>query len=295
MMTPKHQRFLRIGSVRLAFVASALALGACSTSTGEADTTPASSESPSAAAASSTPQPTPTMSPFRKATEPAPTPTPAPDAEAAAKAREASIQKWRKHWVDRVEGFRSENEKLNSEAAYTTFVGDSGFEGFKLDKFFPGKPALNRGIVSDHIGFGDQGVLRRLDVSVFEIPNPTVVLMIGVNDIGDQERTPAELAKGFEQILDRIAEGKPEAKVIVLEPMPCGGRYAKLNKDILEYNKHLKEITERRNLTFVRLHHLVADEKGELNPKLTRDGLHLTDEGYAIVAEQLRPVLGWQP
>ena len=198
------------------------------------------------------------------------------------------LENLRKHRLERIEQFKKENLELKT----TVFLGDSLTEGFDLKKFFPELKAVNRGIVADHIGVqGKDGVLQRLDNSVFDC-NPTrVVLMIGVNDIGDDDHNPELMAQGFREIIETIRKHDPRITVYVQSCLPTGGKYARLNPMIVEFNKSIESIAEETLSVYVNVHPLFADEKGELIPELTREGLHLTPRGYEVWAAELRKVL----
>jgi len=229
--------------------------------------------------------------------EPSPTQTPL-----------SPVEKWRLHWEERVARFKEENLEIGKLASAgkfkegtVVFVGDSLTERFDLEAHFPGRRVLNRGIVSDHIGLGDQGVLRRLDSSVYDCSPTLVVLWIGVNDLGDLARSSSDpatsrtaLLEGYEQILFRINQYNPYVKILCLSLIPTRGRYAHLNPQIELFNQGIQAIAEKNHCEYLDIHTLTADESGQLREDLTRDGLHLTEAGYQAIAPGIRAALGWE-
>jgi len=199
-----------------------------------------------------------------------------------------------KHWRERLERFRKENAALPDGRTYAVFVGDSITEGFPLERFFPGKDVLNRGIGADTVGVaGERGVLRRLDASVFDCRPAVVLIMIGVNDLTGPG-APASFVDGVGRILDAIREWRPEVKVVVQTCLPAGRKYAnhaKLNPRIEAYNDGLRKLAKERGLAFVDLFALYRDDEGFLEDDLTNDGLHLKKDAYRRWADAVSEFL----
>ncbi len=206
----------------------------------------------------------------------------------------APLPPWKEHYENRCRRFARENLRLKN----VVFVGDSLTEGFPLERYFPGIPVLNRGIVSDtvgRVGVPGRGLLHRMDLSIFDCNPRAVFLLIGANDLGDYARngepTPEEIVASYREVLRRIHERLPELPVYVQSCLPAGGKYAHLNPGIREFNERIRKLAEELGYPYVDLHPLFEDERGELKPELTRDGLHINEKGYALWAEKIRPLV----
>ncbi len=198
-----------------------------------------------------------------------------------------------RHYLERTAAFEKENQKMRN----VILLGDSLTEGFNVERYFPGRPVINRGISSDTIGLVPddkdlRGVLKRLDNSVFDCCPGTVFLMIGVNDLGDG-RQPEEMIEGYREILERILERAPDVTVYVESALPTGGKYAFHNSNVLDYNARLRALADEMGCPYLDLHPLFTDENGELRSDLTREGLHLTPAGYAIWKREIDKAMGW--
>src|SRR5262245_47972268 len=86
---------------------------------------------------------------------------------------------FQQHYKDRVMLFREQNKKLHEQPDVKNVVllGDSITEGFNVEKLFPDRHVINRGIGADVIGNAlpesdNRGVLHRLPESVFDC-NPS--------------------------------------------------------------------------------------------------------------------------
>jgi len=201
-------------------------------------------------------------------------------------------EKWIEHYNSRVEQFKAENAALPEGRKNIVFVGDSLTEGFPLEKYFPGRPVLNRGIISDGIGFDERGVLGRMDSSIFDCNPKVIFLTIGVNDLPHDWVTVEECIEGYRAIVEQIQERLPEVKLVLQTLAPTGEPYGKrayLNPRIEEFNQHLLALAREKGLPVIDLHALYRDEKGELPAQYHRgDGLHLTPEAYALWAEKIK-------
>ena len=175
---------------------------------------------------------------------------------------------------------RSPKAGAASPGRTVVFLGDSITSGHRLsaDVAFPhrlgqalGVPVVNAGISGDTT----EGGLLRLDRDVLVHRPRVVVVELGVNDVfghWPRERTVANLRT----ITRRIrAQG---ASVILLHislPGVAGDGH----------RPHLREIAWTEGAT------LVEDFLDGVVPGHTYDGLHPDDQGQAILAERLLPVL----
>jgi len=203
-------------------------------------------------------------------------------------------EKWIRHYYERVEEFRRENAALPKDNNNIVFVGDSITEGFPFADYFPDRPILNRGITSDGIGFDERGVLARLHESVFDCSPEVVFLLIGVNDLAHEWVTVEECLAGLVEIVERIREGVPEAKLVLQTALPSGKAYRKhayLNPRIEEFNRGILRLARERSLPAIDCHALYADADGLLPQELTGDGLHLKKEAYAPWAQKIEPLI----
>lgn len=206
------------------------------------------------------------------------------------------INKWAEYYFDKVKQFRQENAKLNKDKKYIVFVGDSITERFPLEKFFPDRSTLNRGITADGIGLegDDRGLLNRMDESIFDCSPSVIFLLIGVNDLPHPQGPPFKCLEGLREIVDRIERELPDASLILHTAMPTGEKYSRhdfLNPRIIEYNEGIKQLGKERNLPVIDLYPLYSDENGLLKSEMTKDGLHVKVEYYDLWAKELEPYL----
>ena len=175
---------------------------------------------------------------------------------------------------------RSRDAGAPPGAPTVVFLGDSITAGHRLpaDVAFPnrlgqalGIPVVNAGVSGDTT----EGGLLRLDRDVLDHRPQLVVVELGVNDIFGQlprDRTVANLRT----ITQRIrAQGAGVILVHISLPSVAGDGH----------RRHLREIARAEGAT------LVEDFLDGVVPGHTYDGLHPDEQGQALLAERLLPVV----
>ncbi|MDB6057012.1 MAG: family lipase [Verrucomicrobiales bacterium] len=197
------------------------------------------------------------------------------------------------HWDNRVRSFKEQNLTLQN----VVLLGDSITEGFDLTKYLPGRRVLNRGIGADVIGNDmptndNRGILQRLDNSVFDCAATDVFILIGINDLGSGRKVE-KMEAGYRELLKRLRAKRPDLRIHVQAVLPTRGKYEKHNAPVRDFNERLKKLATEFGCSFIDLHALMSDDKGELKAEFTRDGLHLTEPAYLIWREQILKAMNW--
>lgn len=166
------------------------------------------------------------------------------------------------------------------------FVGDSLTQRYPLNEFYPGLATYNRGIDGDTTS----GVLKRLDVSIFDIKPKVVVLQIGTNDVQVGNIAKEETIVNIQTIIDKITSTDPNIKIILVSLYPVNETGEKLveriivgprnNQDIQWINSHISKI---KGVTFVDVYFSLLDDDHQLNMRFSKEGLHLSLTGYSII------------
>lgn len=171
------------------------------------------------------------------------------------------------------------------------FYGDSITEFWPLDRYYPGKNIYNSGIagatVAELTWFVDEGVIK------FR-PN-TVVLMVGINDLGNTAmNSPREIAVQLNTLAHLITENLPECKLYIIAPLPCdeaeqdyyhvGG--IRCNYFVRNIYDLLKELVTAKNTTIINAYPLFIINN-KCDTSLYVDGLHLNEKGYKKLSQIL--------
>jgi len=174
------------------------------------------------------------------------------------------------------------------------FIGDSitqfwEREGAAVWAERYGDRALNLGCGWDQT----QNVLWRIRQGHLDGLEPDAfVLLIGTNNTQYGEHGPREIAAGVEAIVRELRVRSPRSHVVLLAILPRGsGPDDPLRRNNQQANTLLRGLAGEDRVHFVDLGPRYVDGDGAIRPGLMRDGLHLTEEGYRVMADGLAPVL----
>lgn len=109
----------------------------------------------------------------------------------------------------------------------------------------------------------------------------TVYIMLGVNELGWVYNSI--FIKKYEELIDKIKEVKPNCEIIVQSIIPVTKTRSDSdniynNAKITEYNALIKEMANRKEITFIDLVPALTDENGNLPEAASPDGIHLNKE-----------------
>ena len=166
------------------------------------------------------------------------------------------------------------------------FFGDSSSHEGDWNKLFPGVKALNRGISGDTT----LGLMHR-QTEVIDLKPRTIFLLIGTNDLCFG-RPVEQIAENYRLILGRFRQELPKTKIYVQSVLPINEqmhppRQYRNNKNIDSLNAEVRKVTENAGYSWIDIAPAFRDASGQMDKKLTRDGLHLSAQGYTIWKGQI--------
>lgn len=152
------------------------------------------------------------------------------------------------------------------------FLGDSLIERCDWSALLARRDSVNRGIDGDTT----DGILFRLP-HVLSLRPRSFYIMVGCNDLllGAAED---EASRRYRKIIGSIRKALPGTRVYVMELLPT--RRKSLNDRILRFNARLRRFARSDGATCIALYASMTGHDGLLKSEYSRDGLHLTDEGY---------------
>lgn len=109
----------------------------------------------------------------------------------------------------------------------------------------------------------------------------TIYIMLGINELGWVYSSI--FIQKYEELIDKIHEIKPNCEVIVQSIIPVTKTKSDNdaiynNPKIVEYNKLIKEMADRKNIQYIDLVPVLADENCNLPEDASIDGIHLNKE-----------------
>lgn len=185
-------------------------------------------------------------------------------------------------YFSRLEEFKNNSIPSNS----IVYLGNSLIQNGKWDTYYGDIKPYNRGI----IGNNTEGMLQILPEILASHPSK-LFFIGGINDIS-QDKSNKEILQNIKEIIALFQASSPTTQIYLHSLLPINnsfGRYKRLKgkeKQIIKFNKELKKLAKDKGLVLIDLYpHFLGDDKKNLNPNFTRDGLHLTAEAYKIWAD----------
>jgi len=177
------------------------------------------------------------------------------------------------------------------------FFGDSITEMYNLDKFYPDIDIkYNCGIG----GGTSEELLWMVDEAVIKYQPKAVVLMIGINDLGNTVMlSPRDITFYVKKIIDLIRGNCPDTQILLLSTLPCvealrsyhqvpGIRCNDLVKMIYEL---YQEVIIDSKTVLIDIFKDFIDENNEALTAYYQDGLHLNDKGYERLTDIIKPII----
>ncbi|MCX7625861.1 MAG: alpha/beta hydrolase-fold protein [Candidatus Sumerlaeaceae bacterium] len=203
-------------------------------------------------------------------------------------------------YVKRCQEFEAENARLSSilpTSRPIVLLGSSSIQGLDEKKWFPQYWMINRGISGDRIGVTNRGILHRLECSVFALRPRAVFILNGTNDLSVTARTGQptvdQIVETYCEVLRRIHERLPDCCLFAVSCTPTRDAYAHISPLIAEFNAKLRQELKKWDewVSWVETYAECVGPDGLLRPELSRDGLHVNDQGYAIIERAVRQAL----
>ena len=168
-----------------------------------------------------------------------------------------------------------------------TFVGSSTIRLWNLKKHFPDKPYVNAGFGGSVTADATHFVPR-----IVAPQKPAwVVFYSGDNDI-NKKRTSEQVRDDTRDFIAAVHKHLPEAKILIIGIKPSIARRDQFETQ-QKANRLVREYCEKDSLCrYLDPTPLILDAQKNPDPdKFVKDGLHLSDAGYAPIAKAVAAIL----
>jgi lysophospholipase L1-like esterase len=157
---------------------------------------------------------------------------------------------------------------------------------------FHGWNAANFGWGGDTVG----NILWRLQNGELESVHPRIfVVMAGTNNIrpvppgAKDDIQVTKIVAGVQAIEDECRRKVPDAVIVVMGITPRN-KPASAHGTIHRINERLAGFVCLKQVRFLSVNDRLADPDGKLLPRMSSDGLHLSEKAYQIWADALKPI-----
>ena len=195
------------------------------------------------------------------------------------------------NWMKRHDGFVAQAKQGGVDLL---FLGDSITDGWRgrgkavWEKYWAPLKAANFGIGGDRT----QHVLWRLDHGNLDGLKPKVaVVLIGVNNIPDDNNSPRQVLEGVTAVVNKLREKLPETKVLLLGIFPFREDFCDQRAKALQVNQALHKLDDGQWIRFLDIGYRFIQPDGRISKDMMRDFLHLSPTGYRLWAEAIEPEL----
>lgn len=170
------------------------------------------------------------------------------------------------------------------------FVGDSitaGWDWQLWQTHFAPLKAANFAIGGDHTG----NVLWRLQHgTIGQIQPKLIVLLIGVNNLGQKQESPEAAAAGVTRVVQQLQLAWPNSKILLNGVFPFDEQPSSDNrKKVQTLNKIIAKLGDNKHVFFKNYGPLMLQKDGKISADVMADFLHPTAQGYHIWAAAMVP------
>lgn len=191
--------------------------------------------------------------------------------------------------------YREENKTV--KYGQTVFTGSSLMEMFPINKLLKEHNdsviIYNRGIG----GFVSQELLEVIDVCAIDLKPSKIFINIGTNDLSDSRIPISELMENYDKIISKIEASLPETVIYLMAYYPVNYEAAdenmkeclkiRNNEKIRTANVEVKKLAEKHNQRYIDINKNLMDEQGRLKAEYTIEGLHINEDGYRGVYDDM--------
>jgi lysophospholipase L1-like esterase len=207
------------------------------------------------------------------------------------------LEEWRRGRIDvymndfaELSHYRAANAKLPPPTAgerRVVFFGDSITEAWPLERDFPGKPYVNRGIS----GQTTSQLLLRVREDVIDLGARAVVILAGTNDIAGNTGPISleEIEENFEAMAELAHLHGVRVIFSSITPIHNYTPGSDDNYDlrspekIVALNRWLERYSRTNGLVYLDYFSAMVDDRGRMRKELADKGLHPNAAGYAVM------------
>lgn len=190
-------------------------------------------------------------------------------------------------------------KELNKTAkkGQIVFTGSSLMEQFPIEKFMDecGNPVTiyNRGIG----GYRLEDMDNALEIMVLDLEPKRIFINIGTNDLSDPDMSIEQVMEGYEAILNRIKDKNPKVEIYMMAYYPINYDAAedfmkpclaiRTNEKINTANEGVCALAKKVGAKYIDVNKNLKDEQGRLKAEYTVEGMHIKEEGYRAILDDV--------
>ena len=173
------------------------------------------------------------------------------------------------------------------------FLGDSITALYDLNKYYDGLPVVNSGIS----GETTDDIVKNLQDRVYKYNPSKVIILIGINDI-ERKISKEKTIENITKIVTQIKDNKPNCEIYLESIYPVNNSNEekinhsmvgiRTNDQVKSLNEDLVKLSKKEKINYIDLYDKLLDKNGNLKIEYTKEGLHMSDEGYEIITKYIK-------
>ena len=173
------------------------------------------------------------------------------------------------------------------------FLGDSITEDYEVDEYFEDSNVVNSGVS----GNKTDDILDDMEDRVYRYNPSKVFLNMGINDLDSKDADVLDIYNNIVEIFEGIKENRELSELYFISIYPINdsdddkidhGMVNWRNPELVsEVNEKVKEYCEKNDIVYIDLYSKMVDSEGLLKLDYTTEGLHISDEGYDLITDEL--------
>lgn len=179
------------------------------------------------------------------------------------------------------------------------FAGSSLMEQFPVEKLLRERgidvTVYNRGIG----GYVTREMMDNLDVCVTDLMPRSLFINIGTNDLSDPGVSPEMLMERYDEIITAIERKVPGVQICMMAYYPINydaaadfmkpGLLIRTNEKINAANALVEQLAGKHGQRYIDVNRALKDEQGRLKAEYTIEGMHINEDGYRAIMDDLIP------
>ncbi len=195
----------------------------------------------------------------------------------------------------KIKRYREENKA--AIPGQIVFTGSSLMEMFPINKLLKehGDNTIiyNRGIG----GFVSGELLKVIDVCATDLKPSKIFINIGTNDLSDSRIPISGLMENYDKIISEIENKLPETAIYLMAYYPVNYEAAdesmkaclqiRTNEKIALANEKVARLAAKHHQRYIDINRNLKDEQGRLKAEYTIEGMHINEDGYRAIFDDI--------
>lgn len=195
----------------------------------------------------------------------------------------------------KLERYKEANQSIKK--GQVVFAGSSLMEMFPIGKLLAehGSDTIiyNRGIG----GYISEELLANIHPCVIDLQPAKVFINIGTNDLSRADFPISSLMENYDKILTKIEKEVARVKIYLMAYYPVNYEAAseelkpclkiRTNEKIREANAEVEKLAKKHGQKYIDVNRNLKDEQGRLKAEYTLEGLHMNENGYRAIYDDL--------